>query len=106
MTAIKSSVTLQRSDDRGETCEITFSFEQGMPDMLTVTQRVGGKVTKVSMTSVEATVFRYIMNEFDNFKRLKDDVLGEYKKEYGTPDEWRGGSMTSVMPSIVSSRYL
>lgn len=77
MASFKTSTTLQRTDDRGELCEITFSFAEGMPDMLTVTQRIGGKTSEISFTASEASVFRYVLAEMYTLRKTKKRYIDD-----------------------------
>ena len=77
MTSFKTSTTLQRTDDRGGLCEITFSFAEGMPDMLTVTQRMGGKTSEIYLTASEASVFRYVLLEMYNLRKTKKRFIDD-----------------------------
>lgn len=80
--SVSSSVSLQRSDDRGR-ITTDFSYEGGMPSMLVISQTINGKTNKVELTMKEAKFFRYVMNEFENFSHLIDQMHDEKKK-----DDW------------------
>jgi len=73
-TKLKSSVTLQRSDDRGESVDTTVEYIQGMPSVVRVTQSQNGKTSQVSLTVSESKYFRYVLGEFENFSHFTKQI--------------------------------
>lgn len=67
--SVSSSVSLQRSDDRGH-IQTDFEYKEGMPSTILISQMINGKTSHVELTIKEARFFQYVLSEFDNFSRL------------------------------------
>lgn len=74
-SSIDTSFKLTRRDDIGATIT-EFRMITGMPTMLEVTQTLsgGGQKQKVTFTLPEASIFRYALAEFQNFKRMSENL--------------------------------
>jgi len=66
---VSSSVSLQRSDDRGH-IQTDLEYKDGMPSTVLISQMINGKTSHVELTMSESKFFRYVMGEFENFSRL------------------------------------
>jgi len=73
-TKFKSSVTLQRSDDRGESVDTTIEYIRGMPSVLLISQTQNGRTSRISMTMPETDFFRYVLAEFNTFNECVKNI--------------------------------
>jgi hypothetical protein len=67
--SVSSSVSLQRSDDRGH-IQTDFEYKDGMPSTILISQMVNGKTSHIELTINEARFFQYILGEFQTFSHL------------------------------------
>lgn len=68
---VSSSVSLQRSDDRGHVhVQTDFEYKEGMPSTILISQMINSKTSHIELTINEARFFQYILGEFQNFSRL------------------------------------
>lgn len=74
-SSIDTSFRLTRRDDIGATIT-EFKMISGMPAILEVTQTLSGgtQKQKVTFTLPEASIFRYALAEFQNFKRMSENL--------------------------------
>ena len=97
-TKFKSSVTLQRSDDRGESVDTTVEYIQGMPSVVRVTQSQNGKTSQISLTVSESKYFRYVLGEFENFSHFTKQIDND-EDDKDDMARYRGAGL-SIAPSF------
>ena len=79
--SVSSSVSLQRSDDRGH-IQTDVEYKDGMPSTVLISQMINGKTSHVELTIKEARFFQYIMGEFQNFSRLAGQMENKEDDEF------------------------